>query len=89
MTSSPVFGVGAQVFVRDVSASDRSSWPTSPSGVIVGAGGSPIQGVWGSAMGGRMWNIEFDEPQIQDDGAGPFDSAQINERYLELAPPID
>jgi hypothetical protein len=74
--------------VRDASTSDRSPWPTGPSGIIVGAGGSAIQGVWGRPGGAQLWRVEFDEPQIRDDGEGPFDHAQVNERFLELAPPI-
>jgi hypothetical protein len=89
MTVSPVFGVGAQVFVRDASESDRSPWPESPSGVIVGAGGSAIQGVWGDLGGGVLWEVEFDDPQQRDDGEGPFASAHVNQRFLELAPPVD
>ena len=86
---SPSFGIGAQVTVRDVSPTDRSPWPAGPSGVIVGAGGSAIQGVWGSPGGAQLWRVEFDEPQLRDDGEGPFGHAQVNERFLELAPPVD
>jgi hypothetical protein len=89
MSSSPAaFGVGAQVFVHDVTDTDRSEWPTEPSGIITKSAGSAIQGVWG-ASGGRLWWIEFDEPQQRDDGEGPFASAQVHERFLELAPPYE
>ena len=83
------FGIGAQVIVRDASPTDRSPWPASPSGIIVGSGGSAIQGVWGPPGGAQLWRVEFDEPQIRDDDEGPFDHAQVNERFLELAPPVD
>jgi len=82
------FGVGAQVFVRAVSAGESSPWPDEPSGVIVRSGGSALAGVWGRAGGGRMWWVEFDEPQSNSDGDGPFASAQVHERFLELAPPL-
>lgn len=52
------------------------------------AGGSAIAGVWGRSGRGRMWLVEFDEPQTNRDGDGPYPSAQVNEKYLELAPPI-
>lgn len=88
MTSTDGFGIGAQVHVRD-DGSTLSPWPTEPSGVIVRAAGSAVHGVWGKAGGGRMWLIAFDEPQVSSDGEGPFDSAQVHERFLELAPPVD
>jgi hypothetical protein len=83
------FGVGAQVIVRDASPSDPSPWPSSPSGVIVGAAGSVIQGVWGPLGGPQSWLVEFDEPEMRSDGEGPFERAQVNERFLQLAPPVD
>ena len=86
MTSD--FGIGAQVYVRDASAKDASPWPGEPSGVIVRAGGSALAGVWGRGGGGRMWWVEFDEPQSNAKGDGPLATAQVYEKYLELAPPV-
>lgn len=89
MTLRSDFGIGAQVFVRDASAADTSPWPASPSGIIQRAGGSAVAGVWGrAAAGGRLWWVEFDEPQLNADGDGPFASAQVLEKFLELAPPV-
>jgi len=88
MTSSFDFGVGAQVFVRDASPTLPSPWPQGPSGIIVRSGGSALSGVWGKAAG-RMWWVEFDEPQSNSDGSGPFSTAQVLEKYLELAPAVD
>ena len=82
------FGIGAQVGVQDASITDHSRWPANPSGLIVRTGGSAVSSVWGRSGGGRAWLVEFDEPQTDIDGAGPFASAQILEKYLELAPPI-
>ncbi|MEP6479261.1 MAG: hypothetical protein ABJB03_07710 [Rhodoglobus sp.] len=83
------FGIGAQVVVRDEPSGDVSPWRNEPTGVIVRAGGSAIGGVWGKgAAGGRIWVISFDEPATTSDGEGPFESAQVHERFLELAPPI-
>lgn len=83
------FGIGAQVVIRDASALDQSPWPFEPGGIIVRAGGSALSGVWGRSGGGRMWWVEFDEAQMNTSGKGPFPSAQIHEKYLELAPPVD
>jgi hypothetical protein len=83
------FGIGAQVFVHDASGIDRAAWPAEPSGVIVRAGGSALAGVWGRGGGGRMWWVEFDEPQSNAEGDGPFTTAQVHEKYLELAPPVE
>lgn len=82
------FGVGAQVFVHPTAAGEASEWPDEPSGVIVRSGGSALAGVWGRGGGGRMWWVEFDEPQTSSGGDGPFASAQVHERFLQLAPPI-
>ena len=89
MSESQNFGVGAQVFVDDASATDPSRWPASPSGVVIGLGGSGIQGAWGRSGGTRMWLVEFDEPQTDIDGQGPFSEAQVSEKYLQLAPEVD
>jgi hypothetical protein len=35
-----------------------------------------------------MWWVEFDEPQSNTEGDGPFTSVQVHEKYLELAPPV-
>ena len=83
------FGIGAQVVVRDDPSGGASPWDDEPTGVIVRAGGSAISGVWGKrAVGGRIWMVAFDEPATTSDGEGPFESAQVHERFLELAPPI-
>lgn len=76
--------------MRDASSTDRSPWPDEPSGIIIRSGGSSLAGVWGSAaQGGRVWWIEFDEGQVNADGDGPYATAQVHERFLELAPPIE
>ncbi len=82
------FGIGAQVVVRAADTGDPAPWPDEPSGVIVRTGGSALAGVWGRGGGGRMWWVEFDEPQSNSDGDGPFLSAQVHEKFLELAPPL-
>ncbi|MET0990378.1 MAG: hypothetical protein ABWY54_07010 [Glaciihabitans sp.] len=86
MTNSAAFGIAAQVVLRDASPTDPSPWPGEPGGIIVRAAGSAIQGVWGRTGGGRLWWIEFDEPQPAPDGSGLFATAQVHEKYLELAP---
>jgi hypothetical protein len=35
-----------------------------------------------------MWWVEFDEPQTNSDGGGPYATAQVHEKFLELAPPF-
>ncbi len=74
--------------VRDASMSDLSPWPAEPTGLVVRQGGSALSGVWGRGERGRSWWVEFDGSQMRADGEGPFRSAQVAERYLELAPPI-
>ncbi|WP_423917384.1 hypothetical protein ACPEEZ_08355 [Frigoribacterium sp. 2-23] len=81
-------GVGAQVFVVDTDEDPTTPWPSGPTGVVLRAGGSAWQGV--SSIGGsaRTWWVEFDVEQTDRDGRGPFDRAQVAERFLRLAPPI-
>ena len=81
-------GVGAQVYVLDSDDDPGTPFPYGPTGIVVRAGGSAWQGV--SAIGGsaRTWWVEFDSPQIDRDGDGPVESAQVAERFLRLAPPI-
>jgi hypothetical protein len=83
------FGIGAQVAVLDVSDDDQAPWPGEPTGIIVRAGGSALAGVWGKAVRDRIWVVEFDDPQWNSAGDGPFTTAQILEKYLELAPRFD
>ncbi|MFP7759967.1 hypothetical protein [Marisediminicola sp. LYQ134] len=80
-------GIGAQVHVRDASAADVCPWPGEPTGIVVRSAGSALAGVWGRSVG-RVWWVEFDEPQTRSDGEGPFLSAPVHEKYLELAPPL-
>ncbi|CAN5150574.1 hypothetical protein BH09ACT1_BH09ACT1_18620 [soil metagenome] len=83
------FGIGAQVAVIDVSEADPAPWSGEPTGIIVRSGGSALAGVWGKAVRDRVWVVEFDEPQWAASGDGPFTTAQVLERYLELAPRFD
>lgn len=83
------FGVGVQVFVQDASTRDPSPWPAEPSGIIVRSAGSALHSVWGRAGGGRVWWVEFDEPQHNSRGEGPFQTAQVHEKYLVTAPPYE
>lgn len=89
MADSSYFGIGVQVFVRDASPNDPSPWQGEPSGIIVRTAGSALHGVWGRAGGGRVWWVEFDEPQVNARGEGPFPTAQVHEKYLETAPPYE
>ena len=79
-------GVGAQVFVLSSDEDGTTPWPEGPTGVVVRAGGSAWQGVTGISGSRRSWTIEFSEPQRDRDGQGPYESAQVPERYLRLAP---
>ncbi len=77
-------GIGVQVFVEDASPTDRSSWPTEPSGIVIDRGAN-VPGALGT---GGVWRIEFDEPQNNADGNGPFSIALVHERFLHLAPAV-
>lgn len=83
------FGIGAQVSVRDASATDPSPWPGEPSGIIVRSGGTALGGIFGRGPKSQVWMVEFDGPQHNIHGAGPFTVSQVFEKYLELAPAVD
>ena len=83
------FGIGAQVYVEAASADDPSPWPEEPSGIIVGAGGAAIQRVTNAGGPTRMWLVEFDTPQTRSDGSRDHVAAQVHEKYLHLAPPVE
>lgn len=83
------FGIGAQVYVEALSVDDPSPWPDEPSGVIVGSGGAAIQSVTDSGGPTRLWTVQFDSPQTHVDGTAGHTSAQVHEKYLHLAPPVD
>jgi hypothetical protein len=87
--SSYEFGIGAQVYVESVDADDPSPWPDEPSGVITGSGGAAIQRVTNAGGPTRMWVVQFDEPQVHLDGTRDHTSAQVHEKYLHLAPPVE
>jgi hypothetical protein len=84
-----VFGIGAQVYVQAASIDDPSPWPDEPTGIIVGAGGAAINRVTNTGGPTRMWVVEFDSPQTHLDGTPDHAGAQVHEKYLHLAPPVD
>lgn len=86
MPDNQKIGIGVQVFVEDASPTDRSPWPAEPSGVVIDRGSS-VPGAPG--LTSAMWRIDFDEPQNNADGNGPFSTALVHERFLHLAPAVD
>jgi hypothetical protein len=54
-------------------------WPSQPTGTIVGRRST----VRSPGHVNHLWWVEFDEPQDDLDGFGPYRRIQVNERYLE------
>lgn len=71
--------IGTRVRVRSDPDFGPGPWPAQPTGRI-GAGPDEVQGRDGVM---RTYWIEFDEPQFDTDGSGPYRSSQVLEKYLQ------
>jgi len=72
--------MGTRVRVRRDPEFGPGPWPAEPLGRIVG---TPQDVLGRDGVLATYW-IEFDEPQFDADGDGPYTSSQVLERYLEL-----
>jgi len=54
-------------------------WPDEPSGMIKG----PPTIVTTTSGSERSYWVEFDQPQHDVDGGGPYVASQVLERYIE------
>ena len=73
------FGDGTRVRVRQDPEFGPGPWPAEPTGRVVGAP-EAVSGRNGVLM--TYW-IEFDEPQFDTDGDGPYSRSQVLEKYLD------
>ena len=73
--------VGTRVRVRQDPDFPPGPWPAEPLGVVtdgpeeVPGRGGPMPTYW----------IRFDEPQVDVDGDGPYESSQVLGKYLDVA----
>lgn len=60
-------------------------WPDEPTGTVVASPqGSASETVETTSGVRRMYWVVFDEPQFDVEGDGPFPSAQVLDKYLEV-----
>lgn len=87
--SGTAFGIGVQVYVVDPSEDRATPFPNGATGLVIRHGGSAWPGI--ATVGGLapVWWVEFDTPQYTADLDGPYTKAQIPQRFLRLAPPVD
>ena len=71
--------VGTRVRVRQDPRFGPGPWPSEPTGCIVG----PPQLVQGRKGPLITYWVEFDTPQLDADGDGPYSKSQVLEEYLE------
>ena len=76
--------IGTRVRVRRDPDFGPGPWPAEPIGRIVGV----PQEVHGRDGALTTYWVEFDEPQMDAEGDGPYGTSQVLEKYLELADDI-
>lgn len=75
--------VGAHVRVIRDPQFGPGPWPAEPTGRIVASPAGELFTEVETRQGPeRTWWIEFDEPQRDADGDGPYRESQVMERYL-------
>jgi hypothetical protein len=73
-------GIGTRVTVRRDPEFGPGPWPAEPEGRIAG----PPESVQGRDGFLTTYWVVFDEPQLDTDGDGPYESSQVLERHLEV-----
>lgn len=74
------FVIGTRVQVLSDPDYGPGPWPAEPFGKIVG----PPEAVEGRVGMLTTYWVEFDEPQLDTDGDGPYSKSQVLGRYLRL-----
>ena len=76
---------GTRVRVRRDKEHGPGPWPAEPTGtVVVGLDHTHFVDVQAPVGVRRVYWVEFDEPQFDSEGDGPYHQAQILAVYLEL-----
>lgn len=80
-------GVGSRVRAIQDPEFGPGPWPAEPTGLIMASPfGEPFEEVATRRGLERTWWVEFDEPQHDADGDGPYYKSQVLERYLQPIP---
>lgn len=77
--------LGTRVRVRRDPQFGPGPWPSEPTGtLVVGPDGKQFSEVSTQQGIQRTYWVRFDEPQLDPDGDGPYESSQVLEKYIEL-----
>ena len=71
--------IGTRVKVRRDPDFGPGPWPSEPTATVIG----PPEMVEGRNGALTTYWVEFDEPQTDADGDGPYTTSQVLEKYLE------
>jgi hypothetical protein len=85
ITTVSRLNIGTRVRVRHDPVHAPTPWPTEPTGTVVYDSADGAFSIVMTRDGPELqyW-VSFDEPQCDADGDGPYVSAQVLSRYLEL-----
>jgi hypothetical protein len=72
--------IGTRVSVRRDAEFDPGPWPAEPKGRIAG----PPESVRRRGGIQTTYWVVFDEPQLDEDGDGPYESSQVLDKYQEV-----
>jgi len=83
MTPTP-YPIGTRVRLRRDPTHEPGPWPGEPLGTIVEAPDREPFTVVVTLQGPTIYYwVDFDEPQLDEDGDGPYSAAQVSTRHLE------
>lgn len=75
---------GMRVRVRQDAEFGPGPWPSEPAGtLVIGPDGKHMSDVRSRRGLERVYWVEFDKPQHDDEGDGPYKQAQVLEKYIE------
>jgi hypothetical protein len=82
-SAEPPLALGTRVRVHRDALYGPGPWPAEPTGRVESLGGHSYEEIETRQGPDRMYFVQFDEPQYDADGDGPYKSSQVLGRYLE------
>ncbi len=83
--ASPIYPVGSRVRVLCDQLHGGYPWPSEPTGTVLeDPDGRPFTLTTTVRGPARTYWVEFDEPQFDTEGDGPYPRSQVLDVYLEL-----
>jgi hypothetical protein len=84
--SDPPLQPGTRVRVRQDPDFGPGPWPAEPTGQVAQVDGRAFEEIELRLGRDRVYFIQFDEPQYEADGDGPYTSSEVLGTYLEELP---